>query len=101
MLAFGIMLGVGAGIAGTHYVFPRKITGIVATPLPKSVCETTKKDIFSEPLPLGQNGIATPSAAAAAKESDLVRALAKGKGLDAEERVSSSHTGAMPSRAKR
>lgn len=78
MLAFGILLGAGAGLAGARLVLPREPAGISAAPLPKSACETPAPGIADLPIPVGQNGPSTAAAQAARNETDLVRALARG-----------------------
>lgn len=85
MLAFGILIGAGAGLLGARLVLPHAVSGIHAAPLPKSACETPAPGIADGPIPLGQVGPFTPSAEAAKKETDLVRALAVG--LDVPEKA--------------
>jgi len=95
MLALGVFLGVSVGITGAKYFLPVAPQGIAATPLPKSACDTAAFDPLDGPVPLGQNGPVTKAATAAANESDLVKAMARG--LD----VSNSHGKSSPRPAAR
>jgi eukaryotic-like serine/threonine-protein kinase len=97
MLAFGILIGAGSGLLGARLVLPQAVSGINAAPLPKSACETPAPGIADSPIPLGQVGPLTPSAEAAKKETDLVRALAVG--LDVPDRAVSKAVSQQPLRA--
>lgn len=84
MLAFGILLGAAAGLAGARLVLPREPSGILAAPLPKSACESPAPGIADLPIPIGQNGPSTAAAQAARSETDLVRAFARGLDVPAK-----------------
>jgi serine/threonine protein kinase len=77
MLALGLLLGTSAGVVGAKLLLPRAPQGIAASPLPKSVCET-KTEPFDSEISLGAAQPNTREAKAALKESDLVKAMARG-----------------------
>jgi serine/threonine protein kinase len=87
-LAFGILFGAAAGMAGAKLLRPGGPSGISAAPLPKSACEAPAPGIADMPIPVGQLEPQTESERAARNETDLVRALARG--LDVPPKVSKS-----------
>jgi serine/threonine-protein kinase len=78
MLALGLFFGVLVGIGGARWVMPSPPPGIGSAPLPPSACENTDANPSSDALSLGQAFPDSRAARAASKESDLVRAMAKG-----------------------
>lgn len=78
MLALGLMVGACAGVAAAKHFLPHEAASASTAPLPKSACEGEPEDPLSGPIPLGQAGPTTKAASAAANESDLVKAMARG-----------------------
>ncbi|MGC4066189.1 MAG: hypothetical protein QM784_16410 [Polyangiaceae bacterium] len=78
MLALGLFFGVLVGVGGARWVMPSPSPGVGAAPLPPSVCESNDANPSSDGLSLGRAFPDSRAARAASKESDLVRAMAKG-----------------------
>jgi hypothetical protein len=82
MLAMGLLLGAGGGILGAKLLLPQAPLTTSSTPLPQSVCETPERELDRE-ISLGAAQPNTQEAKAAAKESDLVKAMARGLDVSA------------------